>query len=136
MTIETAGTGIKTLLTPITTLRQTYAPNELPLNFNVLPVALIIPGLVSYGRTLAGRLSIQYRVLILFGSADAKVNADAMLPLMESEGDNSVFARIAADQTLDGGAAAARIVSCSGVGFTEWNGINYQSTEFVIEALI
>jgi hypothetical protein len=136
MSIETAGTGIKTLLTPITTLRQIFAPNELTKSPNVFPCALIIPSVVSYGRTLSGRPMATYRVLVLFAPIDTALGIDAMLPLMEADGPLSVFAVIAADQTLSGGAAAGHVVSCSGIGATEWNGTSYQSTEFMIEALI
>ena len=138
VSIEEAGNGIKDLIDDIADpyIRQIMAPTDLSNSPNAYPCVLIIPGNINYEQCHDALGLVSYRILVLASAPDTKTGIDRLLPLMELTGANSIYARLAADKTLNGKAKTSFIRSCSGVGYTDWNGTSYLSTEFNIDVMV
>ncbi|MCK9437068.1 MAG: hypothetical protein M0Q12_07680 [Synergistaceae bacterium] len=134
MTIEAMGEGLVTRLETISTLKgRSYAPNALPGSVNSTPAALVIPGLIEYDLTFGGAVRCNFRVVLLFARTDQVIQYDKMLPYLETTGDYSVYAAIFGDDTLGGAADFSIIKSNTGLGFTEWGGMTFCSSEWLVE---
>lgn len=132
--LEAMGAGLKTRLETISDLERVFGPDELPNAVNECPAALILPGETEYNQTFTNKIDVLFRVLILVAKQDNPSAYNRLLDYMTITGDDSVYAAIAADQTLDAAADAAFVTKCSGAGATIWGGHTYLSTEFEVVA--
>jgi hypothetical protein len=136
-TIETIGDGLKTRLQTIaaTSLRQVYAPDEIPDQVNAPPVALILPGTIQYHGSHGNQWRPTFRILVLMTKQDQPSALAKLLPLMEPTGAASIKAAIEGDRTLGGIDVDAMVVSNSGFGPITWAGTTYLGTEFEVEVI-
>ncbi len=132
MTIETMGTGLDARLATITSLKQVFAPNELPDTINSLPCALILQQGTEYDQTAGGSWDTIFRVIILVIKNDTPSAMDKIIPYTEATGTDSVRAAINADRTLGGAASSCQVRNNSGMGMVTWGGHNYLGTEYEI----
>ena len=131
MGMETIGTGLKTTLNGITSL-QVYSPAELPDSINP-PCAVILPGETIYDVDFNADYDCFLRLIILIAKQDQPSAINKILDYIEPTGTSSIVAAVKADVTLNSSCAASKVIRNSGVGFTIWGGVNYISTEFLIQ---
>ena len=138
MGMKAAGTGLKTRLATITSIKQIFSPSEIPDSVNAFPCAIILPGKTNYDSSFQDSTSgdITFRILILLGKPDMPSALNSILDYTDPTGTDSVRAAIHADGTLGGNADACQVISNSGAGYTVWGGIIYLSTEFVISVYV
>ena len=136
MGIEAIGTALGVRLETISGLRV-YNPAELPRTINEFPVALIMPGSISYHDTHGGAsyLTITYRVIIAMTNKDQPDKLSKLMDYIEPTGTYSVVAAIEGDITLGGTASDCIVFTNAGVGTTMWGGIPLLSTEFEVRVL-
>ena len=124
MGIEAAGTGLKTVLTnTIQTndaayARAIYAPNELPNKLQVYPSLLILLGASAPVRQ------------------DTPASANKLIDYIEQTGNFSVYAALASDRTLDGGAESSEILNNSGLITFRWGPDFYLATLFEVKCYV
>ena len=143
MGIEAAGTGLKTVLTnTIQTndaayARAIYAPNELPNKLQVYPSLLILLGdsaPVTFGD--AGDVDLILRLIVAFGRQDTPASANKLIDYIEQTGNFSVYAALASDRTLDGGAESSEILNNSGLITFRWGPDFYLATLFEVKCYV
>lgn len=134
MTIVSIGTGLKTALAGITTLRV-FAPDEIPDALPELPALVILPPKISYHITYDEKVGLDFRALLLFTKQDQPSALSAMLPYLETTGSYSIKAAIESERTLGGVADDVIVKTSSGSGYTTWGGTTYLSSEFEIYTL-
>jgi hypothetical protein len=130
MGMNAIGSGLKTTLGDIKL--QVYAPNELPDSINP-PCAVILPSETLYDVDFDADYDLQIRLVIMIAKPDQPSAINKILDYIEPTGTYSILAKVKADRTLNTTCADCKVVRNSGVGFTAWGGINYISTEFLIQ---
>ena len=137
MSIESIGTGIKTVLqSNITTLKTVYAPNQLPESIGDFEFAIIMHMGTDYGITMGGTSSHdlhRFKIKIGLTTQDSPSAFNKILDYCEKTGSYSVYAALASDPTLDSSASDVLSITNSGQGVFEWGGTPYLGTEFDIE---
>ncbi len=136
MGLELIGSGIKTRLETISSIRRVFAPSELPDSINQFPTALIIPGETTYDTAFDRNSGFTFRILLVFTKQDQPSVLANMLDYIEISGSDSVVAAINGDSTLNSSADDSRIISNKGLGTTVWGGITYLSTEWELQAWV
>lgn len=131
MAMEAMGAGLKTILSTISGL-HIYAPAELPDSIDP-PCALILPGETLYDIDFDADYDCVLRLVILIAKPDQPSAINKILDYIEPTGVNSIVAAVKVDRTLSSSCADAKVIRNLGVGFTTWGGINYISTEFIIQ---
>lgn len=99
------------------------------------PAALVELGdpVAVYDDDFDGDVALRFNVLLLVGFADLGAAQAALDPYIDATGASSVRAAIAADQTLGGTVAYARVASAGGYGTFAYNDIAYLGLRFAVE---
>ena len=139
MALEAAGTGLKTVLAntiqtndPVYA-RVIYAPNELPNSIPVFPSILILQS-VSEPVTFSTQVEVTFLVVIIMGRQDTPSSANKMIDYIEQTGNYSVYAAVASDRTLNGGAESSEVLNNSGLVTYRWGRDEYLATIFEVKA--
>ena len=134
MSIEAIGSGIKTRLATITSLRRVYALNELPESINEFPCAVVMHTGTQYGVTMGGACDQHdFTVKVFVTNQDQPSAFNRILDYLTRTGSDSVVAAIRADTTLNGSASDVTVMSNAGQGVITWGGTQYLGTEFTLE---
>lgn len=136
MTIKAQGSGLKTALATITTLKAVYAPHERKGSYSEFPCAVINVGPVDYPENVYNnRAHTIFKVAILLASLDLPTKFNDIIDYYENTGTESVRAAIVADVTLSGACDRAWVRSASGDSWITVGGVLYLGVEFEVEVL-
>lgn len=138
--VELAGAGLKAILkAAITDIDENYArnicaPTELPNKIVVFPTILILLGAnepVAFGGT---DVDVTFLVVIIMGRQDTPASANKLHEYIEQTGAYSIYAAVAADRTLNGGAESSEVLNNSGLVTYRWGVDEYLATIFEVKA--
>lgn len=127
------GQGIKTRLKTLNTIKQIFAPDELPVSVNVFPTALILPGDVSYNEDFAGAFNPSFRIALLMANINQSTAIANITPFLDATGANSIKEAIYDDKTLDGTVSTCILTKANPLGAMQWGGGIYLSIEFLLD---
>ena len=139
--IELAGNGLKTILTnTIQTSDAAYArvicaPSELPNKIMAFPTILIMLG-PSEPVSMGTDTDLTLRVMIIMGRIDTPASANKLQDYIEQTGTKSVYAAVASDRTLNGGAESSEVISNSGLVTFRYGNDEYLATEFEVKCYV
>ena len=141
MGLEAAGAGLKTVIAnTIQTndagyARVIYSPDELPNRIQAFPTILILLG-GSEPVTFSTQVDVVFRVVVIMGRQDTPASANKLIDYIEQTGDYSIYAAVASDRTLDGGADSAEVINNSGLVTFRWGVEEYLATIFEVRAYV
>ena len=124
------GKAIKTNLQTITGL-SAYSPDNLPVEINTTPSAIILPPSVVYEATYQADMVLTFRMILFVAKQDQATSLSILTPYLDITGAKSIRAALYTDRTL-GGYGDMKLTSAKGVGNTQWGSAVFLSTEFEI----
>jgi len=136
MSVEAIGTGIKTNLGGVTSLKRIYACNELPETVNEFPAAVIQHVGTDYYQTMgldSSHDKHDFKVKVFLTNQDQPSAFNKLLDFLTKTGDDSIVQKIMADRTLNRAASDVTVVSNTGQSIIPWGGVDYLGTEFDLE---
>ena len=136
MSVEAIGTGIKTNLGGVTSLKRIYACNELPETVNEFPAAVIQHVGTDYYQTMgldSSHSKHAFKVKVFLTNQDQPSAFNKLLDFLAKTGDDSIVQKLMADSTLNGSASDITVVSNTGQSIIPWGGVDYLGTEFDLE---
>ena len=124
------GKAIKTNLQTITGL-SVYSPDNLPVEINTTPSAIILPSWIKYEETYDANMEITFRLFLMIAKQDQPTSLSILTPYLDISGAKSIRAALYIDRSL-GGYGDMKLNWVHGVGTTQWGSAAFLSSEFEI----
>ena len=122
------GKAIKTNLQTITGL-SVYSPDNLPIEINTTPSAIILPPAVVYEESYDANVVLTFRLILMVAKQDQATSLSILTPYLDISGAKSIRQALYTDRQL-GGNGDLKLTSAKGIGNTQWGSAVFLSSEF------